>query len=55
MSQLSDELELQLEKIIEEHEEHYSSSESARQWITQDFAEWLVKKFEKEVYHAKTR
>ena len=48
MSKLTDELEFQLERVIEEREHHYSDTKQAREWITQDFAEWLVKKFQEE-------
>jgi len=51
MSKLSDELALQLEDVIRERTDRYSSREQAREWITIDFAEWLVTKFAKERYN----
>lgn len=50
MSNLTDELELQLEKAIEDRVTYYTSKENARKWVTIDFAEWLVNKFVEEKY-----
>jgi hypothetical protein len=55
MSKLINELELKLEDVIYDREHHYSSVEQAREWITRDFAEWIVKKFEEETYNAMSR
>ena len=55
MLKLSDELELQLEKVIEDRKHWYSNKESTRKWVTIDFAEWLVNKFVEEKYNATTR
>jgi hypothetical protein len=51
MSKLINELELALDRLIEDRTEHYSNRQNAEDWITQDFAEWLVKKFEEEKYN----
>ena len=53
MSNLIDELEFQLEYVISDREEHYSSRKQAKEWITQDFAEWLVKKFAEEKFNVR--
>jgi hypothetical protein len=53
MANLTDELELQFEKVIENRTLYYSSKESARKWVTIDFAEWLVNKFVSEKYNGK--
>jgi hypothetical protein len=59
MSNLSDELELALEQVVEERIKygHYGRmhKSTVREYITQDFAEWLVKKFEEEKYNATSR
>jgi hypothetical protein len=53
MSILTDEIEYALEQVVSNREYYYSSRKSAKKWIIQDFADWLVKKFEEERYHGK--
>ena len=53
MSQLSDELALALERVVQERVERdqygYNRSESeVRKYVVQEFAAWLVTKFEEE-------
>lgn len=50
MSKLIDELEYALEDVIRDREYCYSSREQAREWITKDFAKWIIDKFNHESY-----
>ena len=57
MSLLTDELEIALERLVEERIEygHYGRMHKSkvREYVTQDFAEWLVNKFVEEKYGKK--
>jgi hypothetical protein len=49
MSKLTDELELSLDRLVENKMmENYSSRDDNEQWVYEDFANWLVKKFQEE-------
>ena len=57
MTKLSEELEFILDRLVEKRIEEESfisvndeQRRKVREWIYNDFAEWLVKKFEKEIY-----
>lgn len=57
MSNLTDELELQLEHVLRSKRDVDSFYKTTRgtEYFYQEFAEWLVKKFVEEKYNAKTR
>jgi hypothetical protein len=51
MSKLSDELELELERVVKHKLEYNRLSESKmREFVYEEFANWLVTKFEDETH-----
>jgi hypothetical protein len=49
MSQLTDEFELALDRLVRERMKYnYASEHNNRQWVYEEFFSWLVKKFQEE-------
>ena len=49
MAKLSEELEFALDRLVREKMDYnYATREQNETWVYEDFANWLVKQFEKE-------
>lgn len=49
MPKISEEIEFQLDRLVEKRMQYnYNTKETNANWVYEDFAEWLVKKFKEE-------